>query len=225
MVAPSCVVFDIDDTLYLEEDYVRSGFRVVGEVALREFGIGGFESRAVEAFAAGARGDIFDRALVKGGFALEAAVVKRLVEAYRTHTPSIALLPDARLCLEQLRDLACLSCITDGPATSQKAKANALQLHAYLRPILYTAELGEGRSKPHPDAFQRIESLADAKGWSCAYVADNPLKDFMAPWSLGWRTVRIRRRGGLHYNLPSGADVGLELPDLSELPSILGVRP
>src|SRR5207302_9076607 len=25
-----CVVFDIDDTLYLERDYVRSGFRAVG---------------------------------------------------------------------------------------------------------------------------------------------------------------------------------------------------
>jgi hypothetical protein len=30
-----CAVFDIDDTLYLERDYVRSGFEAVGRWAVK----------------------------------------------------------------------------------------------------------------------------------------------------------------------------------------------
>ena len=42
---PVCVVFDVDDTLYLERDYVRSGFRAVGVWASRWLGLSGFAER------------------------------------------------------------------------------------------------------------------------------------------------------------------------------------
>jgi putative hydrolase of the HAD superfamily len=55
------------------------------------------------------------------------------------------------------------------------------------------------------------------------YVADNPIKDFAGPRRLGWRTVRIRRPGGLHADLPSGDDVEQEIASLDELSERLEV--
>ena len=55
------VVFDLDDTLYLERDYVRSGFRAV-DAWLASRGILGFFGEAWANFENGLRGKAFDRA-------------------------------------------------------------------------------------------------------------------------------------------------------------------
>ncbi|MEL7208731.1 MAG: hypothetical protein AAGK32_10970, partial [Actinomycetota bacterium] len=47
------MVFDIDDTLYLERDYVRSGFNAVGEHVESQFGTAGVGRRAWELFIEG----------------------------------------------------------------------------------------------------------------------------------------------------------------------------
>ena len=56
-------------------------------------------------------------------------------------------------------------------------------------------------------------------------MADNPAKDFVAPHRLGWRTVRVRRAGGLHADVSSGDDVDVEISGLAELDTALGWGP
>ena len=74
----SCVVtFDLDDTLYLERDFVRSGFAAVGAWLATERGVRGFEACAWRLFEAGRRGDIFDRVLPRLGVAPERALIRR----------------------------------------------------------------------------------------------------------------------------------------------------
>jgi len=53
-------VLDIDDTLYLERDYVRSGFCAVGRWLAEHQNVEDFFERAWALFEAGARGNIFD---------------------------------------------------------------------------------------------------------------------------------------------------------------------
>lgn len=212
-----CVVFDIDDTLYLERDYVRSGFDAVDAVVRQRCGVDGFSGTAWSLFERGERGDIFDRALAALGVVAEAGLVAALVDAYRAHAPSIRLLDDARVCIERLHGRATLAGLTDGPPASQRAKIRALGLEAWLFPIVVTAELGPGLGKPHPVGFRYIEEATGARGASCLYVADNPAKDFAGPRALGWRTVRIRRPGGLHVDQPSRDDVDEEITTLAEL--------
>src|SRR5687767_11665642 len=91
-VDASCVVFDIDDTLYLERDYVRSGFRAVGEWARARLGISDFAERSWRLFEAGVRGSIFDDALTESGVQPDHALVRALVDVYRTHEPAIEML-------------------------------------------------------------------------------------------------------------------------------------
>jgi putative hydrolase of the HAD superfamily len=215
------VVLDIDDTLYLERDYVRSGFAAVGAWARRELGVEGFGEQAWAAFEAGVRGTIFDDALAACGVAPEPGLVPRMVDVYRSHPPDIALLPDARAWLESVGPDVAVAAVTDGPLASQQAKAGALGLARWADPVVFTEALGPGRGKPHPAAFELLEREVGLSGGACAYVADNPAKDFGGPRRLGWRTVRVRRPGGLHAAVPSGDDVDAEITTLDRLDAAL----
>jgi glycosyltransferase involved in cell wall biosynthesis/FMN phosphatase YigB (HAD superfamily) len=216
------VVLDIDDTLYLERDYVRSGFDAVGAWARAELGVDDLGERAWAAFEAGVRRTIFDEALAGCGIEVTNGVVPRLVEVYRAHSPTIDMLPDARAWLDALAPHVTLAVVTDGPLASQQAKAEALMLTRWADLVVFTESLGPGRGKPHPAAFEQLERELGLSGERCAYVADNPAKDFVAPHRLGWRTVRVRRPGGLHAEVPSGGDVDAEVTSLADLDAVLG---
>lgn len=209
-----CVVLDIDDTLYLERDYAASGFRAVG----RHLGQPRFAEAAVAALERGVRGSIFDEVLEELGIDPGPGGIGELVGVYRGHPPEIELLEDARARIEDWSQRAKLAVITDGPLASQEAKAGALGLHDWCSPIIYTAKLGEGRGKPHPAAFLQVEAALGLDPSDCAYIADNPAKDFVTPSARGWTTVRVRRPGSLHEAVASGNDVQWEVRSMREFP-------
>ena len=212
-----CVVLDIDDTLYLERDYAASGFRAVGE----HLGSERFGPAAIAALKQGVRGTIFDVVLSDLGIEPGVGGIARLVSVYRQHRPEIELLGDARDCIERWAEATRLAVITDGPLESQKAKAQALSLATWCDPLIFTAELGAGRGKPHPAAFVAVEEQLGLEGSQCLYLADNPKKDFVTPDARGWTTVRIRRPGSLHEAVGSGSDVAWEFSSLRDLPAEL----
>jgi putative hydrolase of the HAD superfamily len=214
-----CVVFDIDDTVYLERDYVASGFAAVDAWLRQECGVAGFRDVATAEFERGVRRVIFDRALATLGVEANAALIEAMVRAYREHVPQITLLSDARGALDVLAGRCRLAVVSDGPVASQHGKAFALGLSTWCSPIVLTGSFGAGYDKPHPRGFEVVEDETGVRAERCVYVADNPAKDFEGPKSLGWRTVRVRRDGGLHASLPSGPDVDLEFPDLLALPA------
>lgn len=215
MAKVRCVVLDIDDTLYLERDYVRSGFHACSQCFDDPTLQDSFFQRAWAAFLAGRRGDIFNHVLESLSQPL--SMVPQLVSTYRQHSPTIKLLEDAEDLLRRLYREIPMAVITDGPRESQHGKARSLGLQQWCEPIIVTAEFGHGYSKPHPRAFQQVEHVFRLGGQDCVYIADNPLKDFRAPHELGWRTVRVRREGGLHASLSSGPDVQQEVQALREL--------
>lgn len=210
------VVLDVDDTLYLERDYVRSGFDAVGAHVMTHYGIGGFGDVAWAMFQDGHRGDTFDAVLAS--ISATDVSVGELVEVYRSHSPKIELLDDSTKLLHDLEQARLpVGVITDGPAASQRAKITALGLDKRADVIVVTADLGPGRSKPHEAAFLRVEDAFGLRGDNLVYMADNPDKDFVAPHRLGWGTVRVRRPGSLHEEVDSDDDVALEINDLGEL--------
>lgn len=178
------IVLDMDDTLYLERDYARSGFAAVGAL----LGEPDFVVRAMALLDAGGRGDIFDR------LAPSPDRVGAMIAAYRTHQPEIALAPDAARLLARLKVAAL---ITDGSEATQRNKITALGL-GRLDPVIVTDALGLGFRKPHPRAFEVVMQRHPLAASEFIYIGDNPAKDFLAPRRLGWRSLRIRRPGGLH---------------------------
>ena len=209
------VVLDLDDTLYLERDFVRSGFTSVGKHLASQHGLSGFADTAWHLFEGGARRTTFDQTFARLGRPDLVPLIPELVIQYRNHEPDISLCPDAEEALEQWNGTRDIGVITDGPLESQRAKAEALGVSAWADSVIFTAELGSAYGKPHPRSFEMMQ--AQLVGDRYAYVADNPHKDFVAPHRLGWRTVRIRRRGGLQYHVPGGSDIDVELSDMADL--------
>ena len=187
-----CIVFDLDDTLYLRRDYVRSGFEAIGRMTCDAFG-----NKCWELYEQGVRENTFD--VARAYFEhVPLPETKILMDIYLDHRPNIQMCEDAQLYFRQFQWIPA-AIITDGPLVSQQRKVEALGLDKVIASssIIYTA--ATGYPKPHPDAFRRIERLYECFPEQCLYVADNPMKDFQAPYERGWFTYRIRRPQSLYY--------------------------
>jgi len=194
------VVLDVDDTLYLERDYVRSGFLALGHAMdMKAFG-----ELCWSYFEAGIRGNTFDLAREALNHDPRIWPTADLVTCYREHTPNISLCEDAAQFLHHCQQS--MAVITDGPLASQRAKVAALGLGKHIRTVIYTAE--HACPKPAKEAY--IMTAGTIPPQRCAYIADNPAKDFLAPHAMGWKTIRIRRPLGLHTAIASGPDVDVE---------------
>ena len=212
------VAFDLDDTLYLERDFVRSGFAAVGGWLATERGVRGFEACAWRFFEAGRRGDIFDRVLPRLGIEPEGTLIDRLVRVYREHLPTIRLEPAAADLLGRLSGRCHLAVLTDGFHHTQQRKIAALGLDTRCRPIVCTDRWGRDHWKPCPRGFERIREALGAPPAQCLYIGDNPAKDFRAPKALGWRTLRVRHPQGEH----ASAVAALPLDDADATVTSLG---
>jgi len=190
------LVFDLDDTLYAEREFVLSGFTAVDLWLQQKRGITGFSLEATSLFLAGVRGHIFDKTLGNLGLSDLAGLVPELVEIYRGHKPQLTLFADAEWAIERFCGKLKLGLITDGYAETQRNKVAALEIGGAFDCIVYTDDLGRHNWKPSPVAFRLTMERLGVTGEECIYVGDNPAKDFLAPNGLGWLTVRISREGG-----------------------------
>ena len=203
------VVFDLDDTLYLERDFARSGFN---ELA-RHFGesVGGkrFAAECHDLLAHGTRGNIFDEALTRCRIETSPELIDALVAHYRSHSPDIAFCEDVARFFARRRQ-AQTALITDGPEEAQLAKIRALGLDKTIDHVVATGQWPKGFGKPHRRAFELIESLTASSGKDLVYIADNAVKDFIAPRHLGWQTVQIVRSDRIHDGSPAEPDHAAE---------------
>src|SRR5207342_628631 len=98
-----------------------------------------------------------------------------LLQSYRTHRPTIELLPGLAEAFDGVRrDGIRLGVLTDGPLASQSAKVAALDLDRWFQPIIVTARHGPEFAKPGTAGFEAIASEWGMPGHQLAYVADNP---------------------------------------------------
>jgi putative hydrolase of the HAD superfamily len=228
------VAFDLDDTLYPERAFIRSGFRAVSDYLQRERLVRRPLWPDLEAgFEAGVRDHAFDRAIEAAGVTPTPPLIRTLVEIYRTRrlpdgrTPlDIRLYEDADRALADLRRAGLrLGLVSDGPLAAQEAKVRALDLKSRLDAILLTDAWGREFWKPHPRAFAEMARRLAVEPHACLYVADNPEKDFDGPAAAGWApSVRVRRPDGLYRDAPFAAAapaLAATLPDLTGLAAVL----
>lgn len=200
-------VFDVDDTLYLERDYARSGFLAVDNHLESVYGVPGLADACWRAFEAGVRGDIFDQVLTSLDTHVPKSLIEELVEVYRQHTPSISLSEDVHAWLQHLCETRTLAVVTGGLPGPQQLKVRALGLERFTDIIVYSGSLGPTRDKPDPWSWKRVQDMTGRPSGDYIYFGDNPRKDFAAPISLGWNVVRVRLAGAEHSSIPTPAGV------------------
>lgn len=216
------LVFDLDDTLYLERDFASSGFRAVDAWLAEHARVEGFAAHCEDAFAAGHLGRVFDQALAAVGVDVHETLVAQLVAVYRGHEPQISLAADARRYLED-QPIGRRAIITDGPVATQRAKVKALGLEKFVDRVVFTDGWGREYWKPHARAFETIEVWAGVAPDCLVYIADNPLKDFVTPRRRGWQTVMVAREARVHRTVaPDEAhQADRRISDLDELDDAL----
>ncbi|MBE6727792.1 MAG: HAD family hydrolase [Ruminococcaceae bacterium] len=183
------VIFDLDDTLCPEIEYVKSGFR---EIA-KSYNDSTLYEKLYSLFLTD-RNNVYQRA----GFSEDEC--KRCIEIYREHKPDITLSEDAEktlLCLKKQGKK--LGLITDGRPHGQWNKIYALGLDKIMDYIVVTDELGgiEFR-KPNPRAYELMKEKFGVEYSEMVYVGDNLSKDFTAPKKLGMSYCYYHNTNGLY---------------------------
>jgi putative hydrolase of the HAD superfamily len=213
-------IFDLDDTLYPEREYVRSGFRAVAQWAEERLGLSQAIVRAqLDAlFDGGFRNDAFQWWLSEQN--LPASLAAEMADAYRSHDPDIAFYPDTEGALEELKPRFRLGIVTEGRRAAQEGKIRALGLDCWIEAVVILGEDERAEWKPSRAPFDRILGMMSLGRGEAAYVGDNPQKDFRGAREAGVHAVRIRRAGGLHAGeepatAPDAPDV--EIRGLDEL--------
>lgn len=189
------VIFDLDDTLYSEKEYVKSGYKAVADI-LPE--VDNARAKLWKAFEE-KKSAVDELLLSEDIYSYE--LKQKCLEVYRYHQPNIHLYDGVAEMLMQLRkqDIL-LGIITDGRLEGQRAKIKALDLEIYVDHIVVTDELGgiEYR-KPNEKAFGLMKEQLSIEYSEMCYVGDNTRKDFLAPEKLGMKSIWFINTDGLYY--------------------------
>lgn len=218
------VVFDLDDTLYPERDYVRSGYAAVGEwLRQRRRSQEAYEDWLWRRFQTGRAAGAFDALSEQFGLGLTGSEIAELVGVYREHTPMLRPRAGAVDMLNELARHYRLGLLSDGFLPAQRLKLRALGLETRFQHVLFTEKLGRECWKPSPAGFRRLQEQFGTLPEAMAYVGDNPAKDFLAGNELGWSTVQVRFADVVHAYRPSPPDGDAQyvVDSLAELKALL----
>ena len=188
------VIFDLDDTLYSEKDYVRSGYRAVANELPQ---IENAYCKLWRAFEEGHAA--IDKVLSDAGVFTQ-ELKDRCVSIYRNHLPEIKLYEDVAEMLASLRAKGIkLGIITDGRPDGQRNKIMALGLENMVDEIIVTDELGGAMfRKPCDISFRIMQRKMGIPFESMVYVGDNLTKDLIAPRQLGMRAIWFDNADRVH---------------------------
>jgi putative hydrolase of the HAD superfamily len=207
------VIFDLDDTLYPERDYVCSGFNAVCEWAAKTLRIPakqGFDE-LVELFDCGNRSETFGLWLNRMNIQAP-EIIPKLVQIYREHTPVIRPFEGVPELLSALSSRFQLALLSDGSVERQEKKVTALGLEKYFQAMVFSDAWGMESWKPNPWIYGVILKQLGRQGLESIYVGDNPRKDFRGAKLADLYTIRLRLPGGLYANE--------EPPDQSYAPDV-----
>ena len=174
-------VFDLDDTLYSESDFEKSGI----EYVYNTFDIKHIELESIVAN----RKNWIEKIINNSNNHI---TLQMVLDIYRNHIPSIQLYKDSKVFLEKMISQGNeMSLITDGRSITQRNKLRALGIESYFTNIIISEEINS--EKPSEYNFKIVMNNKHTENY--IYIADNPNKDFITPNKLGWTTICLLDRG------------------------------
>lgn len=185
------LVFDLDDTLFDETTYVKSGFEAVAQYLSikNQLDFNTILEVMNSVLEKKGRGHVFDDTLIKFNLYTKKEV-RKCLSVYRLHEPKIELWPEAKSCLERFKDYP-LYIVTDGNKIVQHKKILALGLENKVKKYFISYRHGLKHSKPSPYCFLKIAQLEKRDHDNIVYIGDNVNKDFVGIKPLGFKTIRV----------------------------------
>lgn len=216
------VVFDLDDTLISEKEYIKSGYREIAKYLNQTYKIDNTNKiydKLFELFKQDSK-YVFNRILDCYNIEYNEEIIKKLIKIYREHVPDINFYDDVIPCLNKLKgNNIKLGIITDGYIETQRAKLNKLQAYELFDYIIITEELGRKFWKPNPKAFEIMKEKLNVGFDEMMYIGDNPKKDFYISKIYPIKTVRIVRKNSVYEDEEYLEDIreGCRIGSLNEI--------
>lgn len=207
------VVFDLDDTLVKEIDYLKSAFASIAQFVdpnnqtLFDDMFSWYQSKQ----------DVFGNLEQQ----YEKPLKAELKAMYRNHVPNFDPQSKNRQMLIDLKSEGhFLGLVTDGFSITQRNKIKALDIEDLFDLIVVSEEFGS--EKPSENNFLTFHQFGTKQYF---YISDNVTKDFIAPKKLGWKTVCLLDDGqNIHkqnFNTEQAYLPEIRINSLSELKDII----
>lgn len=206
-------IFDLDDTLMYEIDFLKSAFKEIAKILEQE----NWSS-------------LFDEMLnlYKSNVNVFELLEKKyhhytkedLLDIYRNHFPEINISNEVEEVLIFLKQKQYkIGLLTDGRSITQRNKIKALKLEKYLDKIIISEEFGS--SKPNENNFKAFISEGIGEYF---YIGDNVDKDFIVPNQLGWKSVCLLDKGcNIHLQNFNQNKINLPLFKINKLSDIYNI--
>lgn len=218
------IVFDLDDTLYPQVAYKRSGFQVVSTWMAKQVNIDDStilsELEEILNHHGPSYPYMFDRLVERLDISI--GFVEQLVRLFIEHDPQICCYSGVIPMLSRLREKYRLGILTDGRYVVQQKKIRALGLDTRVDQILCSDALG--LEKPDRRLFSWFEKKLELAGRNLIYVGDNPEKDFYGANTQRWFTICVMTGEDRNGNLPSVFKPKYSIASVIELEKILSSR-
>lgn len=219
------IVFDLDDTLYPEYDYVLSGFRAIAEWIAPKINVPSHQvfAELQGLYNAGVRGTTFNQWLDQRELNIE-EWLDALITVYREHVPSLTPFPEVPALLDTFRRGYQIGLISDGYLEVQKKKFEALGLASFFDVVIYSDQWGRTAWKPSRKPYEAVLEKLSVSAAKAIYVGDNPTKDFIGAREVGLFTVWCCRQTGEYDRLmpPTKAHAAdLTINSLAQLEALL----
>lgn len=196
------VIFDLDDTLISERQYIDSGYRNIAEYLSNCLNMDASDIYKIlmRLYMISPK-YVFNRFYDTLGINYIDDVILNLVNRYRNHKPDIEFYKDVVPLLNYLKNKGIKTgIISDGYAETQKQKLAAICAYDYFDEILLTDEMGREFWKPNPKAFEVMNNKLCVEFDEMVYIGDNPEKDFYISKVYPIRTIRIIRESSVYKN-------------------------
>lgn len=194
------IVFDLDDTLISERDYIKSGFKSVSKIMADKYSLDSNNVYEVmEKLFEESSKNVFNRVLDNFNIDYCNEDILFLVKCYREHIPEIKFYDDVIPTIKELREKGYkLGIITDGFMEAQKRKIDVLNCKELFDEIIITDELGKEYWKPSEKPYKLMSEKLNVNLTEMIYIGDNEAKDFVSANTLGIKTVKVERKHNIY---------------------------
>lgn len=194
------VLFDLDDTLISEDQYIKSGYHHISKIIENKYGlnVNDIYNDLYRLYMQNSN-NVFNRVLDKYNVRYDKEDIVFLVNEYRNHVPNIQFYDDVIPTITELKKQGIyIGIISDGYLSTQKNKAKVLGLYDLFDKVIFTEELGREYWKPHPKAFEIMKQYFNVNYDEMIYIGDNPKKDFFISSIYPMKTIRIYRNKSVY---------------------------
>ncbi|HMG67577.1 MAG TPA: HAD family hydrolase [Chitinophagaceae bacterium] len=183
------VIFDLDDTLFPEIEFLKSAFKEISTYVFEKTGFDVYDNMLKVYFQ---KENVFEWLIDRYKSHIPECDLNFLLNMYRNHVPTLKLVKETSGFLEKLhyRKIK-MGLITDGRSTSQRNKLRALGIEYYFSDIIISEEFGS--EKPNANNYLFFEKKNP--GHTFYFIGDNTSKDFIIPAELGWKMICVKDNG------------------------------